>query len=290
LHVVAITTAGGVASRQLARAEGRGVHAESSEPRARSGGGDTFDLEELRDELGAARGGEQPRASHGDAAPAEGPAPEATATATEGARENQALDPPLKRKRKRNKTALARPGPAASSSARAAPAAGDDAGGPGERDSDGRGRRYGAHGAERGVQGVARAFTHALPRAISADPIWAELRAGEVGSFEVTFVVGADGKIVSVTLADDLERHFRALVARTRPLLGGEFVLSRHGSVGAGEETLRIDVALSDVEPPTEELSLGYEAPTLDQAGRAHFVLKSGRRFDATIRIVERDD
>jgi hypothetical protein len=124
---------------------------------------------------------------------------------------------------------------------------------------------------------------------VSADPVWAALPVGKAGAVEATISVGGDGRVVAVAVSDQATEPLRHLVERTMGLLrGGELSLTGYGRVAAGRETLRIEVVLSDVDPTASpaDLILGSSAPAGQTPGRAYFVLRSGRRFDATVDVL----
>ncbi|MBW2458864.1 MAG: hypothetical protein JRI68_30470 [Deltaproteobacteria bacterium] len=157
---------------------------------------------------------------------------------------------------------------------------------------DGKGRTYGAAGGRRGVRVLGSAFTRAIPAAVSADLSWSRLPIGRAGRLEIAVTLDDEGKITAVVLPDDAAGPLRALVDRTMALLrAGRFALSHSG--GAGEETLRIEVELSQRAPiehdsakPTDALKLGHQAPTPTVPGKAFFTLASGRHFEAAITVV----
>jgi outer membrane biosynthesis protein TonB len=155
---------------------------------------------------------------------------------------------------------------------------------------DGTGRRYGSADSPRGVRNLPRAFTRAIPAAVSADPAWGELALGRIGSVEVTISVDDDGKIAEVDIAQTTPPVLKRLVDRTMVLLrAGRFALA--GVDGAGRQKLEIDVVLSHrnlaVDPDDQRLvlELGHEPPTDSAPGRAYFTLRSGRHVEARIRI-----
>ena len=54
---------------------------------------------------------------------------------------------------------------------------------------------------------------------------------------------------------------------------------------GAGTETLRLDVTLSERPKNDGPLALGFEAPSPGNPGRAYFQLASGRFVEAKVAI-----
>lgn len=145
-----------------------------------------------------------------------------------------------------------------------------------------------------GVRNLPLAFTRAVPMAASGDPAWGSLPLGDAGSCELRIEVNEDGRIVSAApLTSPLAGHLQRLVERTLTFLrAGRFALS-HAGVGAGTETLRISVVLSEVEGGVPEddssagpYALGFEPPQGPTPGRAWFTLRSGRHVEVAVRIV----
>jgi hypothetical protein len=73
--------------------------------------------------------------------------------------------------------------------------------------------------------------------------------------------------------------------------LQGEFALSNFGETRAGRETLRVDVELSQIAPPTDtngkpqEIRLGCDEVEPPPC-RPHFTLADGRHFAARVSVV----
>jgi hypothetical protein len=136
------------------------------------------------------------------------------------------------------------------------------------------------------ARGFARAFTRALPAANTGDPAWGELPLGPVGFVEVSVTVGADGAIEETKIWNKPRKppsYLARLVDRTLILLrGGRFALTNGG---AGTETLRLDVTLSERAVESGPLALGFEAPSPGNPGRAYFQLASGRFVETKVRI-----
>lgn len=154
------------------------------------------------------------------------------------------------------------------------------------------GGTYGAAVARNGRLVLAPFFTRAIPAAVSADPTWSKRPLGSAGAIRITVTIDEAGAIDRVTVPAGADHHLKRLVARTMPLLrAGRFALMQ--VAGAGQETLRIAVTLSQQEPmgtpsarPTDALELGYEPPVQDRPGRAYFTLASGRHFEAHVLVV----
>lgn len=136
------------------------------------------------------------------------------------------------------------------------------------------------------ARGFAKAFARAVPAANSGDPIWGELPLGAVGFVRVSVTVGPDGAIDESRVWDKPRKppaHLARFVDRTLILLrGGRFALINGG---AGTETLRLDVTLSERPKNDGPLALGFEAPSPGNPGRAYFQLASGRFVEAKVAI-----
>ena len=143
-----------------------------------------------------------------------------------------------------------------------------------------------------GPRDLARAFTRAIPVAVSGDPIWATLAVGSAGSFDLKIVLGDDGRIASATPDRPVAEHLRVVAARTVSLLGtGTFAI--RAEPGGGVQVLRISALISNSEgaPPEDQSSagaygLGFEAPVGGKPGKAHFTLRSGRHIEITVRVL----
>lgn len=142
---------------------------------------------------------------------------------------------------------------------------------------------------EQAARGFAKAFTRALPAANTGDPIWGQLPLGPAGFVRVSVTVGADGSIDESRIWDKPHKppsHLARLVDRTLVLLrGGRFALTNRG---AGTETLRLDVTLSERPMESGPLALGFETPSVGSPGRAYFQLASGRFVEAKVAIERR--
>ena len=136
------------------------------------------------------------------------------------------------------------------------------------------------------ARGFAKAFTRALPAANTGDPIWNQLPPGPVGLVRVTVRVGQDRAIDESKVWDKPHRpppHLARLVDRTLILLrGGRFALTNGG---AGTETLRLEVTLSERPMESGPLAMGFETPSPDGPGRAYFQLASGRVVETKVAI-----
>jgi hypothetical protein len=149
------------------------------------------------------------------------------------------------------------------------------------------GGRFGAAGEPAGVRDLGRAFTRAIPPAVSSDPIWGKLPVGSAGRHAVVVSVDASGHITGHTSSDrEPPRHLVKMVERTVALLeSGTFAL--RGQVGAGTQALVLSVMLRD-EPPqaadeTRGLNLAFEYD--GSRGKASFTQAGGRRVEVTIRV-----
>ncbi|MEZ4227493.1 MAG: hypothetical protein R3B13_41525 [Polyangiaceae bacterium] len=142
-----------------------------------------------------------------------------------------------------------------------------------------------------GVRRLDKAFVRAITAATHRDRIWTELPAGVVGKVLVRISVDADGKLGEAqTEPEVLSEPLQHLVTRTQAMLkSGRFALP--SGLGAGEIALEVEVTLSDGVPsedgdnPGSTVSLGFEAPRRDHPGKAYFLLASGRRFEASVRL-----
>lgn len=152
---------------------------------------------------------------------------------------------------------------------------------------------FGAQGAGHGgPRDLARAFTRAIPVAVSGDPVWATMPLGPAGTFDLKIVLGDDGRIASATPDRAVAEPLRVVAARTVSLLGaGIFAIKAEPE--AGVEVLRISVNISnsDTAPPDDRSTagaygLGFEPPRNGVPGKAHFTLRSGRHIEITVRVV----
>ncbi len=145
----------------------------------------------------------------------------------------------------------------------------------------------GASDLARKPRDLAKAFTRAVPYATNADPLWSRLPLGEVGRVDIQLNL-RQGRILprSSKLARlDPNSPLGRLEQRTRALIrSGQFALP-HSADDSGTQTLRVRVRLSQ-QQPQDALSVGFNAPTPDSPGLAWFVLESGRRFEAEIRLI----
>jgi hypothetical protein len=295
-HGVLVAFTGALAPRALAAGGPSPRHGLDGAP-----AGNTFDIEGLDEGPGSAPAKDDtPRAV--TPRPVE-PAPEQPATTTlepppsataktepptKPAKAEPEPAPPPRPPRKRRPppatSAAAGASAAPATSASAAPQASAGAGtGAGDGGAPGAGKRYGAEEGKAGDRMVGRAFTRAVPNAVSADKRWAELPVGDVGSIELTIQVGPDGKMVRAEYDEKAPAALRSVVERTLATMrAGTFALT--AAPGApGSETLRITVTLSDVEPAILQ---HWDPPGVDKPGRCWFIQPTGRRFDAVIRIV----
>jgi hypothetical protein len=144
-----------------------------------------------------------------------------------------------------------------------------------------------------GPRDLGRAFTRAIPIAVSPDPIWAGMPIGPAGSFDLRVELGEDGRIVSARPVGSVSEHLRAIGVRTIGLLGsGTFAIK--AEPGAGAQVLRISAEVTMAEgAPANDASqagaygLGYEPPWNDKPGKAWFTLRSGKHVDVTVRVMK---
>ncbi len=170
------------------------------------------------------------------------------------------------------------------SSAMAAAAKGND--GP-------HGGRFGAAGVLPGVRDLAKAFTRALPRAASGDPLWTTLPLGPAGGFHVVIRIDHDRRIESAKPDEEqLPPILQHMLDRTVLMLkAGQFALDR-SDLTSGDEKLHVEVTLSMRAPsdqinvrPGDTIELGFKPPTRDRPGRGYFTLASGRHVEAKVTI-----
>lgn len=155
------------------------------------------------------------------------------------------------------------------------------------------GGQFGAAGVLPGVRDLAKAFTRALPRAASGDPLWSKLPLGSAGGFHVVIRIDDQRHLESAkpdekTLAPVLQH----LLDRTVLMLkAGQFALDR-SDVTSGSEKLHVELTISMRAPsdqidvdPTDTVELGFKPPTLQRPGRGYFTLASGRHVEAKVTI-----
>jgi hypothetical protein len=151
---------------------------------------------------------------------------------------------------------------------------------------------YGAAGQAAMERSLAKAFTRAIPAAVSKDPIWSELELGPAGSSRIEITIDEEGKIASAEPESPPPRQLKRLLDRTLILLrGGRFALSR--GEGAGAETLELEATISvrpdkidETANPRDPVQLGFEPPSSEKAGRAFFILASGRQVEIRVKLV----
>jgi hypothetical protein len=150
---------------------------------------------------------------------------------------------------------------------------------------------YGAAGAAAGERNLAKAFTRAIPAAVSKDSIWSELPLGPAGKARIEFTIDEEGKIASAEPEAEPEQQLQRLLRRTLALLkSGRFALT--SGEQAGTETLELEATISEraasddeFANPRDPIHLGFEPPTADKAGRAFFTLASGRHVEIEVRL-----
>jgi hypothetical protein len=215
-------------------------------------------------------------------APAQG---EPAAATVETTRPQPPAKPPPARPRK---PVAARP--AASAQADRAAGEGDPSSG---APASGEGRPGGMQaGGPLAPRELSRAFTRAIPIAVSGDPVWSTLPLGNAGTFDLKVVLGEDGRIATATPDRAVPPHLQLIGERTVKLLGaGTFAI--RAQPGAGMQVLRIGVTLSSVESAGAEdpsqagaYGLGYEPPRDGKPGEARFTLRSGRHVSVSVRVL----
>jgi outer membrane biosynthesis protein TonB len=151
---------------------------------------------------------------------------------------------------------------------------------------------YGAAGQAAMERSLAKAFTRAIPAAISKDSIWSELELGPAGASKIEITIDEEGKIASADPERPQPKQLKRLLDRTLILLrAGRFALSR--GEGAGTETLELEATISELPAkadesmnPRDPVQLGFEPPTGEKPGRAFFTLASGRHVEIRVRLV----
>lgn len=179
------------------------------------------------------------------------------------------------------------PRPRASAATPVAPAAPDGAGAQAATQaSGGTGGAIGVEGAAT-VRDLGRAFTRALPAACVADPGWAELPVGEVGSVTVRIRIDEAGRVADwePRSASPPAQLLRAL-RRTIAMLGAGTFRVREAA-GAGVDAFRLRAHVSDEPAPTGAIAL--EQTWAGEHGRAAFTQASGRRVLVVIDRVKPD-
>ena len=153
--------------------------------------------------------------------------------------------------------------------------------------------QFGAAGVLPGVRDLAKAFTRALPRAASGDPLWSKLPLGSAGSFHVVIRIDAQRRIADAQPDEKaLSPVLKHLLDRTLLMLrAGQFALDRSDLV-SGSEKLHVELAISTRAPsdqidvnPSDTIELGFKPPTHDKPGRGYFTLASGRHVEAKVSI-----
>jgi hypothetical protein len=282
-----------------AAAVGLLIHHAQAQPRSASElgasfAGETFDIDEV-----ITSSPKRVATPGGEPAPAAAPPPPETTSAP-------LVAPPPPEPGPRPKPARpAEPAPAATPSAAATPpspsAAGSATGAEGAASTESVASAAAGAAGPLGQSGVAgptadfaKAFAKAVTAATHRDPLWDQLPLGGVGSARVVITVDDEGHLKSSELdeRDKVPDPIQRLIERTMLFLQkGRFALSGR-ELGAGSQTLEIEVSLSSVEPeedyddPRHTVSLGFEPPRPGKPGRAYFVHAAGRRFDAKISVL----
>lgn len=155
------------------------------------------------------------------------------------------------------------------------------------------GGQFGAAGVLPGVRDLAKAFTRALPRAASGDPLWSKLPLGPAGGFHLVIQIDDQRHLASAKPDEKtLSPVLQHLLARTLLMLqAGQFALDQR-NVASGAEKLHVELDVSMRAPsdqinvePTDTIELGFKPPTHDKPGRGYFTLASGRHVEAKVTI-----
>ena len=139
-----------------------------------------------------------------------------------------------------------------------------------------------------------RAITRAMPQAISGEPKWWAHPVGTLGKIRFDVMLDEGGKIQEIRIDDESGHSLLARVVRRagRVLSINHFALSE----GAENTWQRFELKLDSeqVAPASDELgengdtfSMGYEAPTGQEPGRAHIQDATGKRMRAMVRVLQ---
>lgn len=184
-----------------------------------------------------------------------------------------------------------KPEPAASSKAQAsqgaeaAPAA-SAAAGLGGKDTTG--GSFGAVGVP-GARDMGRAYNQAIPAACAADPVWAELPLGEVGTIRVMLEIGADGRLLSwKALDENAPKALQNMAKRSYAMLQSGIFSLKPGGLSAGRQTLQVSALVGMTDKPLPEggqieLSQHFEKGE----GSSSFVQASGREVKFKVKVLK---
>jgi len=139
-----------------------------------------------------------------------------------------------------------------------------------------------------------RALTRAMPQAISGESKWWAHPVGTLGRVNFEVLLDEDGKIQELRIPDESSHAILARVVRRvgRILSINRFAFSDGTTANAWQRfELRLDC--EQVTPTSDDtgeagdtFSMGYEAPTPQEPGRAHIQDARGKRMRATVRVL----
>jgi hypothetical protein len=186
--------------------------------------------------------------------------------------------------------------PSVASATNGSPTATPSAAASGEGFASSAGDAFGMAGLPPGVRHLPKAFTRALNQGSWRVAGFRTVPAGKLCEGHVAIAVGADRRLGELEYPRDEERRALPALCRTmfenahRLVANGEFSLDPK-RLTDGTMRLRVEVHVSDGEPPTESdapnelFSESYETPGAGKRGRSTFIFNSGRRVDAFVEV-----
>ena len=158
------------------------------------------------------------------------------------------------------------------------------------------GDAFGMVGLPPGVRHLPKAYTRALNQGSWRVAGFRTAPAGKLCEGHVAIAVGADRRLGELEYPSEQERDALPSLCQKmfenahRLVASGEFSLDPK-RLTDGVMRLRIEVHVSDGEPPTESdapnelFSESYETPSAGKRGRSTFIFNSGRRVDAFVEV-----
>lgn len=139
-----------------------------------------------------------------------------------------------------------------------------------------------------------RALTRAMPQAISGESKWWAHPVGTLGRVHFEVLLDDEGKIQELRITEESSHAMLARVLRRagRILSINRFAFSEGTTPNAWQRfELRLDCeqvtpASDDTGEAGDTFSMGYEAPTAQEPGRAHIQDARGKRMRATVRVL----